>query len=377
MFFKNSMSLSYVRRSIFKILKRNKWIFYAFEWLKWHKEIDYQKQMNDASLLKPKEQIKREEKLVRKYWRIGTFHYYRYGLQYKQLEDEQLLDYVPTYYFHKNIENNHKGIDTIKYGDKLSQAILFEERDIPTAKVIAVVRNGVCVDLRGEKSINLIQLIEDKLYNETHKLFFKPSGNCGGAGILVLKKINGHLIANGENIANIDAFLKQLSTHYTYIVEENIIQSTQLSQINPSSVNTLRVVVQNINDEMQIKTCILRMGRQGKEVDNSAQGGISINVDLNSGRFAQSATAEHGAGTIPQHPDTKYVFNGNGINDWDNVKSQIESIANKLSDFKDIALDIAITKDQVILVEFNFRYGVEHQQCVVGGVRQILNIKNY
>ena len=370
------MELSYIRRSIFRVLKQNKWVFYAFEWIKWHKEIDYQKQMNDAAQLKPKGQIKREEKLVRKYWRIGTFHYYRYGLQYKQLTDEQLLDYVPTYYFHKNIEKHHKGIDTIKFGDKLSQAILFEERNIPTAKVIAVVKNGVCMNLTRAKSIDLVDLINDKLSSETNKLFFKPSGNCGGAGILVLKRVNNRLHVNGEEIDSVDAFLNKLSSADTYVVEENIIQSAQLSHINPSSVNTLRVVVQNENDKMQIKTCILRMGRQGKEVDNSAQGGISINVDLDSGSFAPSATAEHGAGIIPQHPDTKYVFDGNGINNWDSVKSQIESIANKLSDFKDIALDIAITDKEVILVEFNFRYGIEHQQCVIGGVRQILNIKN-
>lgn len=370
------MSLSYVRRSIFKILKRNKWIFYAFEWLKWHQEIDYHKHVNDPSQLKSRDKIKEEERLVRKYWRIGTFHYYRYGLQYKQLTEEQLLDYVPTFYFHKNIEEHHREIDTIKYGDKLSQAILFEERNIPTAKVIAVIKNGRCVDLTGKKSIDIVQLIVDKLSCKTNKLFFKPSGNCGGAGILVLKQVNGSLVVNGEKVANVEMFLKQLSSIDTYIVEENIIQSSQLSQINPSSVNTLRVVAQNENDKMRIKTCILRMGRQGKEVDNSAQGGISINVDLQSGHFAPSATAEHGAGIIPQHPDTNYRFDGNGIHDWDNVKSQIENIADKLSDFKDIALDIAITDKQVILVEFNFRYGIEHQQCVLGGVRRILNIKN-
>lgn len=371
------MNLAYVKRTIFKQLKKNKWLFYCFEWYKWRKEITYQKQANDPRLLKSKEVIKREEKLIKDYWRIGTFHYYRYGLQYKQLTDEQLLDYTPTYYFHKNIERHHRGIDTIKYGDKLSQAKLFEERNIPTASVVAVVKNGKCTDLNETVTFDLVKLINEKLEKDTNKLFFKPTRNCGGAGIMVVKKVNDQLYANGVQLSTIDAFLNTLSSHDTYIVEENIIQSSQLSQINPSSVNTLRVVVQNENDKMRIKTCILRMGRQGKEVDNSSQGGISINVNLHDGKFATSATAEHGAGVILFHPDTLYKFEGNGIMNWYNVKSQIEAIADKLSDFNDIALDIAITEEQVILVEFNFRYGVEHQQCVVGGIRQILKVSNH
>lgn len=370
------MTLPYIKRRIFKVLKQNKWIFYFFEWSKWHKEIDYHKQTNDLKNLKPLQVIKREEELIKKYWGIGTFHYYRYGLQYKQLTDEQLLDYVPTYYFHKNIEQHHKGIDTIKYGDKLTQALLFEEREIPTAKVIAVVRKGTCIDLSGTQHLDLREIISSCLFSESNKLFFKPSGNCGGDGILVLKRVNDTFLVNGECISSIEEFIDTLSPTYTYIVEEKIIQCQQLSEINPSSVNTLRVVVQAEQGKMMIKSCILRMGRSGKEVDNSAQGGISINVNVDNGCFSPSATAEHGAGFIPQHPDTMYRFSGNGILNWSEVKKQIEQIANKLIDFKDIALDIAITEDKVILVEFNFRYGVEHQQCVLGGVRRIFNIPN-
>lgn len=370
------MNISYLRRSIFRILKQNKWIFYAFEWLKWNKEIEYQKQTNDPSQLKSTETIRREEKLIRNYWSIGTFHYYRYGLQYKKLTDEQLLDYVPTYYFHKNIEAHHEGIDTIKYGDKLTQARLFEERGIPTARVIAIYRDCAWKDVSETLSIDFNSLVTNKLSQPTNKLFIKPTGNCGGAGILVLKKQNDNLILNGKPIGSLDELYASMDKSATYVVEENIIQSEQLSKINPSSVNTIRVVVQREGDSMQIRTTILRMGRTGKEVDNSAQGGISISIDPQTGAFAESATAEHGGGYIPCHPDTKYKFKGNGIENWGVVKTEIESIANKLIDFNDIALDIAITSTKAIIVEFNFRYGIEHQQCVIGGMRKILNIPN-
>lgn len=43
-------------------------------------------------------------------------------------------------------------------------------------------------------------------------------------------------------------------------------------------VNLLEVVVQQENNIMIMKTCILRMGRKGQEVDNSARGGVSVKV---------------------------------------------------------------------------------------------------
>lgn len=373
----NKMNSAYMRRAVFRQFKKNKWIFYWFEWFKWHKEIEYQKHVNDSSLLKSLDKIKQEEKLVKDYWRLGTFHYYRYGLQYKHLTDEEILDYVPTYYFHKNIEKHHEGIDTIKFGDKWTQAILFEERNIPTAKVVCVVKNNICTNLMQDKVLDLKSVITEYLAKKGNKLFFKPTGNCGGAGILVLKRNKEFYVLNGQPISSLDCLNSALLANELYIVEENIIQSDQFMSINSSSVNTIRTIVQQEGNKMVIKTCILRMGRNGKEVDNSAQGGISINIDVNTGAFAERATAEHGGENITLHPDSGFKFLGTKVDNWGTIKKQIEEIANKLIDFHDVALDIALTPNGAILVEFNFRYGVEHQQCVVGGVRRIFSINNH
>lgn len=102
---------------------------------------------------------------------IGNLHYYRYGLQYKHLTDEEILDYVPTYYFHKNIEKHHEGIDTIKFGDKWTQAILFEERNIPTAKVVCVVKNNICTNLMQDKVLDLKSSLQSTWQKKGNKLF--------------------------------------------------------------------------------------------------------------------------------------------------------------------------------------------------------------
>lgn len=370
------MNFAYLKRYIFRILKKNKTIFNIVEWIKWHKEIDYHNQTNSSVDLKNKNTIESELKIIRKYWRCGTFHYFRYGLQYKELTTEQLLDYVPTFYFHKNIEKKHRYIDTIKYGDKLHQARLFDERNIQSPNTLCIYRKGSFYDYKTNQSINIETIINNSLIFSDNKLFFKPTGNCGGKGILILKKINDNYFINNIKIDSLNQISNFINKNNTYIIQEKVEQNKLLNLINASSLNTIRVVTQKENNKMIIKSCILRMGRKGKEVDNSAQGGISIKIDTTTGQFADYATAEHGSGKFVQHPDSGFIFKDQHIKNWPTIKDKITAIANKLIDFNDIALDIALTKDDVMLIEFNFRYGVEHQQCVLGGVRQLFNISN-
>lgn len=366
------MNILYLRRNLFKYIKQFKVVFIFHEWITGYRDILDQKKINKISDRKTKNEIKHDKKLIKNYWNCGLFHYYRYGLQFKRLNDEELINYVPTYYHHKSLERKHSNIDTIKYGNKLIQSYLFNELDIPSPNVIGIYKKNKCVDLNNNP-ISLYDVINSYLINDKNKIFFKPVNGNGGSGIFVLKYNTGVYFLNGKEF-NIDTIDDIFLKNETYIIQENIIQTNQMMEINASSVNTLRVVVQNDNNEMKIKTCIIRMGRSGKEVDNSAQGGVSVKVDIENGHVAEYATAEHGGYLIHEHPDSKKKFIGIVLNNWIEIKEKIETIANKLIDFNDIALDIALTDNGPILLEFNFRYGIEHQQCVLGGVRKLINI---
>lgn len=366
------MDKEHLRRIVFKKLKKSKFIFNTFEWLSGYKDIRVQNNIHSQEKKKDSSVMRREKKLIRDYWHCGVFHYYRYGLPFIQLSDDELLDYVPTYYHHKKLEKDHAGIDTVFYGDKLNQALLFQERHIPTGEVVAYNNGEGWFDYSSHQSVNLSSIIKKTLKENGGKLFLKPTGGQGGFGIMVLKYQGDVFLVNG-NSEDIESFIKRVPST-TYILQKGIVQSEQMQDINPSSVNTLRVVVQPDGDLMRMKTCIIRMGRKGKEVDNSAQGGVSVKVDTLSGRVASTATAEHGGGIMTCHPDTGKQFGSIVINDWMNLKAQIEQIGTKLIDFNNIALDIAVTEEGPKLLEFNFRYGIEHQQCVLGGVRHILDI---
>lgn len=366
-----SCFLTYIRRYLLKVLKKNRFCFNKIELLRNYKLYKRNIKESRSFVLKSHNKIKSEVALIKKYWNCGDFHYYRYELYNKLLSEDQLLEYVPLFYYHKAIEKKHKSIDTIKYGDKLVQAKLFKNRGINSSQVIAVLKNEIATDLY-RNNLDLFRVLRNHFNSGVNKIFFKPINGAGGFGIVILKNIHGNYFVNEKQLKAIEEVKNYLSKTHTYIIQDNIEQSEQMMQINSSSVNTLRVVVQKFKNQMFIRTCILRMGRSGRDVDNSAQGGISININANDGKINDFATAEHGGGVIFEHPDSKFVFKGQYINNWSIIKKQILSIANKLKDFNDIALDIAVTDKGTLLIEFNFRYGIEHQQCVYGGIRKIL-----
>lgn len=367
------MDKEHLLRSVFKELKKSKLIFNTHEWITGYKDIRVQRELHPEGSVKPSKQVQEEKKLIRQYWHCGTFHYHRYGLKYLNLSNEELLDYVPTYYHHRVLEKAHAGIDTVVYGDKLTQSRLFQERDIPSAKILAVCNARKWYDLDRNAPVDVNTIIDEYFMTNNNKLFIKPTGGQGGFGIMVLKKDNGKYLLDGKEIASLSLINEKIG-NCQYILQEGIQQTKQMMDINASSVNTLRVVVQKDGEKMIMRTCIIRMGRKGREVDNSSQGGISVKVDTETGQVASTATAEHGGGVLTCHPDSKMAFGGIIIDNWLKLKNEIEAIGTKLIDFKNIALDIAVTDEGAKLLEFNFRYGLEHQQCVLGGVRKLLGI---
>lgn len=320
--------------------------------------------------------VSKELSIIKNYWNCNSDHYVRYKLFNKNLSIEELLDYIPPYFFYtKYLSIKHKNIDTSKYKSKLAQFQLFKERKIPTPLLIGTVNKRVVYN-NDNIPIDLEYLITCHLSAHfNNKLFFKPINEGGGNGIIVLKKHGGILYLNNKVIEP-EKVINEFSRNEIYIIQEGIVQREDINIINSSSVNTLRVVIQlsSITNEMEISAIVMRIGRNGSEVDNSAQGGLSIQINPDTGDFARIATAEHGGGIFYEHPDSQFEFNNKKIANWSLIKHQISDIANKLKDFKDVALDIAITSDGVELIELNFTYGIDHLQTACGGMRKQLNV---
>lgn len=346
---------------LYKLLKSSKFIYFTIYCLL---NKDYKvgkRKMKKA--VKPLHQIEQEMQLLRNYWHCNPAHYIRYKLYNKQLDNNELIDYIPPFYFYNfYLKKQLRNINQIYYNNKLNLYYLFINNNIPTPEVIFIVERGILKNMQGEK-ISPLDIL-NKLELEK-KYFFKPIIGAGGTGIEVLK------IKQYKDLPN---FLSNLNKKETYIVQAGIEQRDDFKAINKSSVNTLRIVTQYNDKIPKLCACALRMGRNNKDVDNSHQGGLSCQIDENNGSFNEIAIAEHGGDFFYQHPDSGFVFAGKNIENWEYIKSTIISYAKLFPELKDIGWDIAVTTKGIQVIELNLGYGLDHIQMTCGGMRQKLNI---
>lgn len=357
---------------IYKSLKRNPWIYFTRYRLCDSEYRKAKKQMKNAS--KSRKQIKEEMDLVRQYWGCPPLHYVRYGLFDKTLTKEELLDYIPPFYFYNYYceELYSKEVDYTFVDNKFETYKKFTCLDIPTPDVIVLYRQGKFYD-SNNNTLNITN-IPPKWggVNNADKLFFKPICGQGGKGIVVLKKKNNNWYYDNE-IVN-ESHLIRILGNGEYIIQKGICQCDDFMRINPSSVNTLRVIVQWRGGEPHISVIVMRIGRNGKDVDNSSQGGMSVRVDVATGQLYANATAEHGGGKFTSHPDTGFKFGTYRIAHWEEIKSSILAATRKLPELPEFAWDVAVTEEGIEMIELNTFYALDHLQCCCGGMRRVLGV---
>lgn len=73
-------------------------------------------------------------------------------------------------------------------------------------------------------------------------------------------------------------YFRGSSVYKQYIVQEVLQQHPALSEINPSSVNTIRVMTMFRHGKVKALSSVLRMGIDGSRVDNCSSGGIVCGI---------------------------------------------------------------------------------------------------
>ena len=351
------------------LLKHNKTLF---TWYRHLTDRDYQREKKRMMECKVKSanKIAQEMETYQKYWGCPPDDYIRYGLFEKNLSIDEILDYVPMqYYYCDFMDDVTKGLDTWKVDDKWNEYKLFQEKGIPQPEVFALIKHGSLftteeIPLEWERFVELM--------NEGEKVFIKPvGGNCGN-GIIVVSKQFGKLVHKNKIVNNLSQI--PLSQNLVYIVQRGLVQRSDFAEINSSSLNTLRTIVKYENGKSIIVAMLLRIGRMGADVDNSGQGGVSVEVNLKDGSLGEFAGREHGGNIFPKHPDTGFVFKGAKLKDWDNVFKQAQDIVSRITDYKTIGWDIAVCEDKVYAIEMNLGWGIEYAQTIAGGFRRRMGI---
>ncbi len=158
----------------------------------------------------------------------------------------------------------------------------------------------------------------------------------------------------------------------SFIVQETINQHSEMSRLNSSSVNTIRVATFNsLRSSPEVIAAFLRIGRFGSIVDNIMSGGLFIGIDLDSGMLNGNAFTEleYGGRVYSKHPDSGVEFKGFTIPNFSDVKEMACQAASCISS-KLIGWDIAVTTNGPILIEGNHWLHLGIQDIAYGGLRR-------
>jgi hypothetical protein len=147
-----------------------------------------------------------------------------------------------------------------------------------------------------------------------------------------------------------------------YIISEYVNQHRYAYEINPWCANTIRFLC--LRDENEsgffIARAYHRFGSQNKYVDNiGADGaGLMVYVDLDTGKLKDNGlikTINNGIkiGSILHHPETKAPIAGLNIPNWENVKSKLIKVLNRISFIKYAGIDLVVTEDGFKILEMN------------------------
>ena len=197
---------------------------------------------------------------------------------------------------------------------------------------------------------------KESLYEllEKHKcLIIKPiSGHCG-QGVQCIKK---------EEVQRINHLIDDIKTGGQYLCEEKIENIKSLKQLNPTSLNTIRVnTFVDKEGNVHFLDFVLRVGGAGSIIDNLNGGGVAYHVNSIHGIVDQPGKNSNNE-YFYYHPSTGIKMIGFEIPNFLELKDFLTKIAKVCPLARIVGWDVAITEKGFVLIEGNMGSGEDAMQ---------------
>jgi hypothetical protein len=146
-------------------------------------------------------------------------------------------------------------------------------------------------------------------------------------------------------------------------MEEIIVQHSEMARMNPSSVNTIRVItmLDRKRDVHIIYQCA-KFGASMQCISNTLGGGVCCHIDKETGILDTLGKNMHGE-SIFRHPISGFVIPGFQIPNWDGVLEYAKKLANVVPSARYIGWDIVILENGYDVIEGNLHPCQDFQGC--------------
>jgi hypothetical protein len=242
---------------------------------------------------------------------------------------------------------------------KMIEKAVLSLQNIPTPKFIGYVhflrgRSG-----QGHPLRNVADLTKLLTNHVNERVCFKPVEGFGGFGFASyeISWINESILLRrkpDEAPLSLDDWWKANGQDTEgFVLESYLVQHADMTALNASSVNTIRMWVVNLNQQAQILGAYLRIGRNGSQVDNHSSGGIACRIELATGLIQIGIDPARPGYPVFSHPDSNICLTGFQIPFWPEVLNWATEIVLAFPHINFVGLDVAITPTGPYLIEAN------------------------
>lgn len=250
------------------------------------------------------------------------------------------LLFIPDF---ERIMNNPKYYDCLQ--DKNITNLFADKVNIKNPKCYLRNVNGLLLDEDYKDTT-----IENVYHNikGLDKVFIKPTIESGSGKDCEIIFTNELTIDSFKSILN--KFKKD------YIIQDVVVNSNSIKKLNPTSLNTFRIITYILDGKVYAMPAVLRIGRNGKYLDNAHQGGIFIGVTRD-GVLLDTATSEFND-KYKAHPDTNVIFKDYKIDNFNEIIEAAINLQKLIPHVGCINWDLTLDQNEdVVLIEGNMRYG--------------------
>ncbi len=256
---------------------------------------------------------------------------------------------------------------------------------IPTVQTVGLYHPEVGISMDGE-GFSTANEVEAKLASsENRQLVFKPRFGREGTHVnrvQLTPSDHGLRVETDGKYLSIADYLAELAGLADandrgrfgagvggWIVQPVVNQHPAMSRLNPSSLNTVRVItLARADASVSVQMAFARAGRRGSHRDNVSQGGLAIGVDVATGELGQAFYGDsHSLRYLESHPDSGIAFAEVIVPMWGQVRDLCTGAARTLLNVRSIGWDVALTEHGPVILEGNSHWHVRYPQAYSDG----------
>jgi hypothetical protein len=241
--------------------------------------------------------------------------------------------------------------------DKLSQHWMLADTPENRPTAYGLIERGYVHGVAGSTfeggAVPIDEWLPSKLREES-PLVLKYLRGEAGKQVLVCDVDEKGFLLNERRVSESE-LCAELEPLTGYLVTEYVHQHEYADTLYPHSPNTIRILTIWDDDrrELLVPAAVQRIGTErSRPVDNFSIGGLSAEIDPETGTLSQAARYPRSGGVswYSTHPDTDVQIEGVTVPHWDRIQSVVTSLATNATNIPIIGWDVLLDESSVPIV---------------------------